>query len=135
MRCFRAAGARKTVDGCGVRVSFWRVEFLLMRLRLVQVRFFIKVQPLLGRGCAVPFRAFMCHPRVRPFYVNIDTCYLRSGETLETLSPAGSHSDETEHVMKRPLKDSRGVRSGLQSGSRLWHREAEADNRVPGPMY
>ncbi|CAE7894595.1 HYDIN [Symbiodinium microadriaticum] len=34
-----------------------------MRLRLVQVRFFIKVQP--------------------PFYVNIDTCYLRSGETLE----------------------------------------------------
>ena len=30
---------------------------------------------------------------MRPFYVHIDTCYLRAGETLETLSPAGSHSD------------------------------------------
>ena len=41
----------------------------------------------------VPFGAFRCHLCVRPFYVNIDTCYLRAGETLETLSPAGSHSD------------------------------------------
>lgn len=70
----------------------------------------------------------------RPFYVNIDTCFLRPDETIEFGAELPCLACKPLRRFAHMPQDSRGVRPRLQGGPRVWGGEAETDDRVPGSL-